>query len=38
MYQVVKRDGAIVSFDISKISAAIGKAFNAVNKQYNQKH
>ncbi len=36
MYQVVKRDGEIVSFDISKISVAIGKAFTAMNKQYNQ--
>lgn len=35
MYQVTKRDGAVVSFDISKISAAIGKAFEALNKQYN---
>ena len=35
MYQVVKRDGAVVSFDLSKISAAIGKAFDAMNKQYN---
>jgi anaerobic ribonucleoside-triphosphate reductase len=36
MYQVVKRDGAVVAFDIAKISAAIGKAFNALNKQCNQ--
>lgn len=36
MYQVVKRDGEIVSFDISKISVAIGKAFSAMNKQSNQ--
>ncbi|MDD4715134.1 MAG: ribonucleoside triphosphate reductase [Oscillospiraceae bacterium] len=35
MYQVVKRDGAIVSFNISKISAAIDKAFDALSKQYN---
>ena len=35
MYQVVKRDGTVVSFNISKISAAIGKAFEALNKQYN---
>ena len=35
MYQVVKRDGAVVAFDISKISAAIGKAFDALDKQYN---
>ena len=31
MYQVVKRDGRIVDFDISKISAAIQKAFEAVH-------
>lgn len=36
MYQVVKRDGTIVAFDIAKISAAIGKAFDALNKQYNR--
>lgn len=35
MYQVVKRDGAVVSFDISKISEAIGKAFKALDKQSN---
>lgn len=35
MYQVVKRDGAVVAFDISKISEAIAKAFEALNKQYN---
>ena len=31
MYQVVKRDGRIFDFDISKISAAIQKAFEAVH-------
>lgn len=36
MYQVVKRGGAVVAFDISKISAAIGKAFDALDKQYNR--
>ena len=36
MYQVVKRDGSVVDFDISKISAAIAKAFDAVGKQYHQ--
>ena len=35
MYQVIKRDGKVVSFDLSKISAAITKAFEAQNKQYN---
>ncbi len=33
MYQVVKRDGTIAEFDISKISAAITKAFDALEKQ-----
>lgn len=31
MYQVIKRDGRIVSFDISKIAIAIEKAFEAVH-------
>ncbi|MDE6965668.1 MAG: ribonucleoside triphosphate reductase, partial [Clostridiales bacterium] len=35
MYQVVKRDGKQTSFDISKISQAIRKAFDAQEKQYN---
>ena len=35
MYQVVKRDGKIASFDISKISTAITKAFEATGKEYN---
>ena len=35
MYQVIKRDGKITSFDLAKISAAITKAFEAQNKQYN---
>ena len=34
MYQVIKRDGQVAEFDIKKISAAITKAFDAVNKQY----
>ena len=32
MYQVIKRDGRIVDFDIAKISAAIQKAFEAVHQ------
>ncbi|MBQ7407763.1 MAG: ribonucleoside triphosphate reductase [Clostridia bacterium] len=36
MYQVIKRDGEIVSFDLSKISAAIAKAFEATQKPYDQ--
>ena len=35
MYQVIKRDGQIAEFDIAKISAAITKAFEANDKQYN---
>ena len=35
MYNVVKRDGKLTGFDISKISQAIRKAFEAVGKQYN---
>ncbi len=35
MYNVVKRDGKLTSFDISKISTAIKQAFDACNRQYN---
>ncbi len=35
MYQVVKRDGQIAEFNLSKISAAITKAFEATHKEYN---
>lgn len=35
MYQVTKRDGNIADFDLSKITAAITKAFDAQDKQYN---
>ena len=34
MYRVVKRDGKEVDFDLSKISGAITKAFEAINKEY----
>ena len=34
MYQVIKRDGKVDEFDITKISAAITKAFVAQNKNY----
>ena len=34
MYQVVKRDGKVVDFDIRKISDAITQAFEARGKQY----
>ena len=34
MYQVVKRDGMTVEFEISKISAAMIKAFDALQKNY----
>ena len=30
MYQVVKRDGKVVDFDIQKIAVAITKAFEAL--------
>ena len=32
MYQVVKRDGTLVDFSINKITAAITKAFDAIEK------
>ncbi len=35
MYNVIKRDGKTVPFDISKISTAITQAFDACNRQYN---
>ena len=34
MYKVLKRDGTTVEFEISKISGAMIKAFDALNKQY----
>ena len=34
MYRVVKRDGITVDFDVNKISTAITKAFNAVERKY----
>ena len=34
MYQVIKRDGTTVDFDIQKIAAAITKAFDAQSRQY----
>ena len=34
MYRVVKRDGKLVDFDLSKISDAITKAFDACKKEY----
>ncbi|MBQ9974445.1 MAG: ribonucleoside triphosphate reductase, partial [Oscillospiraceae bacterium] len=34
MYMVTKRDGAKAAFDVAKISAAITKAFEALEKQY----
>ncbi len=33
MYQVIKRNNSVAEFDISKISAAISKAFEACEKQ-----
>lgn len=34
MYQVIKRDGKKVDFELSKISKAITKAFESLNKKY----
>lgn len=34
MYNVVKRDGKVVGFDIRKIADAIRKAFDSINKPY----
>ena len=36
MYQVVKRDGTKVSFDLNKIKTAITKAFQACEKPYDE--
>ena len=36
MYQVIKRDGKITDFDLSKITNAIRLAFDSRQKQYNQ--
>ena len=36
MYRVVKRDGRIVGFEISKIANAMKKAFDATETNYNQ--
>ena len=36
MYQVVKRDGKIVDFNITKIAEAIKKAFEATNTEYHE--
>ena len=36
MYQVIKRDGTVVDFNVNKISAAIEKAFDAVGREYHQ--
>ncbi len=35
MYNVVKRDGKLAMFDITKISTAIRQAFDACERQYN---
>ncbi len=34
MYQVTKRDGSVADFNVVKISEAIKKAFDAIDKQY----
>ena len=35
MFQIIKRDGKVVDFDLSKISGAIEKAFIAQKREYN---
>ena len=35
MYSVIKRDGKVVEFNLSKIAVAIKSAFDACGKQYN---
>ena len=35
MYNVVKRDGKLAKFDITKISTAIKQAFGSCNRDYN---
>ena len=35
MFQVIKRDGEVADFTLTKINDAIMKAFNATNMQYN---
>ena len=34
MYKVIKRDGKVTNFDLTKISSAIAKAFEAQERQY----
>ncbi len=34
MYKVIKRDGKVANFDLTKISSAIAKAFEAQERQY----
>lgn len=34
MYKVIKRDGKVADFDLTKISSAIAKAFEAQERQY----
>ena len=36
MIQVIKRDGEIAEFNLSKITEAIKKAFRATNKDYTE--
>ena len=35
MFNVIKRDGEVAAFQLSKITQAIEKAFQAQEKQYN---
>ena len=34
MFNVEKRDGAVVEFELAKITEAVRKAFEAMEKQY----
>lgn len=36
MYRVIKRDGQSVDFDLAKVSSAISRAFDAVNRHYHR--
>ena len=35
MFRVVKRDGEVADFNLSKVSEAMTKAFDATSKEYN---
>jgi len=37
MYNVIKRDGSVIEFDVSKICEAISKAFESVYTEIKEK-